>query len=336
LSGFRDGLSHNHRSENHEIKFIGCSLCGKNLNENKDLEVETTIDGIRYVFDTPNCMSMFMRLKSVYGDKIVESFFGEQYISDPFWNKVIPNEQEIMEIEKQKRSREKHIQILENPSEIQEFGSNLVKSAVNEILLIFSTANAFHRQIRLGGLKLLDQTKTAHKGISMRILTPFDGEIERIAKNLREESIYVRNIEESLQIKFTILIVDRKSALCVELKDDTKQSAYDAMGLATYYTSKASVLSFSTIFESIWKQEELHEHLSELQKEISIQKKAKMHLINSVMEMRNSVRSILELAKTIHSNNNTGLRKQEDFFFNMIVENANKLEQLTDEISKKE
>ena len=54
------------------------------------------------------------------------------------------------------------------------------------------------------------------------------------------------------------------------------------------------------------------------------------------MEMRNSVRSILELAKTIHSNNNTGLRKQEDFFFNMIVENANKLEQLTDEISKKE
>ena len=61
-----------------------------------------------------------------------------------------------------------------------------------------------------------------------------------------------------------------------------------------------------------------------------------MHLINSVMEMRNSVRSILELAKTIHSNNNTGLRKQEDFFFNMIVENANKLEQLTDEISKKE
>ena len=59
-----------------------------------------------------------------------------------------------------------------------------------------------------------------------------------------------------------------------------------------------------------------------------------MQLINSVMEMRNSVRSILELAKTIHSNNNIGLRKQEDFFFNMIVENANKLEQLTDEISK--
>ena len=118
--------------------------------------------------------------------------------------------------------------------------------------MIFSTANAFHRQIRLGGLKLLDQTKAAHKGISMRILTPFDGEIERIAKNLKEESIYVRNIEESLQIKFTILIVDRKSALCVELKDDTKQSAYDAMGLATYYTSKASVLSFSSQYSRVF------------------------------------------------------------------------------------
>jgi hypothetical protein len=279
---------------------------------------------------------MFIRLKSVYGDKIVESIFGEQYISDPFWNKVIPNEQEIMEIEKQKSSQKNRIQILENPTEIQEFGVNLVKSGLDEILLIFSTANAFHRQIRLGGLDLLNQIRDAHKDINIRILTPFDDEIQRIAMDLKKESIYVKNIEESLQIKFTVLIVDRKSALCVELKDDTKQSAYDAMGASTYYTSKAGVLSFITIFESIWKQEELHQHLSELQNEVTKQQKANMDLTDSVMEMRTSFRNILRLAKTIHSNDSIGLQKQKDFLFNMIVEKANKLEQLTDEIFKKE
>lgn len=336
MSELQDAQSHNQQLDNHEIKDTHCSLCGKNLKENKSLRVETTIDGTKYVFDTPNCSSMFIRLKSVYGDKIVNSIFGEQYISDPFWNKVIPNEQEIMEIEKQKSSQENRIQILENPTEIQEFGVNLVKSALDEILLIFSTANAFHRQIRLGGLRLLNQIRESHKDISIRILTPFDDEIQRIAMDLKKESIYVKNIEESLQIKFTVLIVDRKSALCVELKDDTKQSAYDAMGLSTYYTSKAGVLSFITIFESIWKQEELHQHLSELQNEVTKQQKANMDLTNSVMEMRASFRNILQLAKTIHSNNSIGLQKQEDFLFNMIVENANKLEQLTGEIFKKE
>lgn len=336
MSGFQDGQSHNYQLENHKVKYTHCSLCGKSLNENKDLNVETTIDGAKYVFDTPNCSSMFIRLKSVYGDKIVESIFGEQYISDPFWNKVIPNEQEIMEIEKQKSSQKNRIQILENPTEIQEFGVNLVKSGLDEILLIFSTANAFHRQIRLGGLNLLNQIRDAHKDINIRILTPFDDEIQRIAMDLKKESIYVKNIEESLQIKFTVLIVDRKSALCVELKDDTKQSAYDAMGASTYYTSKAGVLSFITIFESIWKQEELHQHLSELQNEVTKQQKANMDLTNSVMEMRTSFRNILRLAKTIHSNDSIGLQKQKDFLFNMIVEKANKLEQLTDEIFKKE
>jgi hypothetical protein len=61
-----------------------------------------------------------------------------------------------------------------------------------------------------------------------------------------------------------------------------------------------------------------------------------MDLTNSVMEMRTSFRNILQLAKTIHSNNSIGLQNQEDFLFNMIVENANKLEQLTGEIFKKE
>jgi two-component system, OmpR family, sensor histidine kinase VicK len=42
--------------------------------------------------------------------------------------------------------------------------------------------------------------------------------------------------------------------LTVELKDDTKETSYEAIGLATYSNSKPTVLSYVTIFDTLWKQ----------------------------------------------------------------------------------
>jgi hypothetical protein len=76
-----------------------CALCSKILSLNKDEKFnsskgeELIIDGILYRFDAKDCANMFKRFRSVYGQ--------EHYISDPFWNKVIPSKQEIREIEKE-------------------------------------------------------------------------------------------------------------------------------------------------------------------------------------------------------------------------------------------
>jgi two-component system, OmpR family, sensor histidine kinase VicK len=51
------------------------------------------------------------------------------------------------------------------------------------------------------------------------------------------------------------------SSLVVELRDDTKESSYEAMGLGTYSNRKEIVLSYVSIFESLWKQSELYEEL---------------------------------------------------------------------------
>jgi two-component system sensor histidine kinase VicK len=47
----------------------------------------------------------------------------------------------------------------------------------------------------------------------------------------------------------------------VELKDDTKGTSYEAVGLATYSNSKPTVSSYASIFESLWIQSELYEQL---------------------------------------------------------------------------
>ena len=63
--------------------------------------------------------------------------------------------------------------------------------------------------------------------------------------------------------KVTIIIVDRKYSLAIELKDDTKQISTEAIGLATYSNSQSTVLSYASIFESLWTQTELYQKLKE-------------------------------------------------------------------------
>ena len=57
----------------------------------------------------------------------------------------------------------------------------------------------------------------------------------------------------SLQIEFSFVI---------ELKDDNKENNSDAIGLATYSNSEATILSYASIFETLWIQSELQQRAS--------------------------------------------------------------------------
>ena len=314
-----------------------CPLCGRAFEKSEISKFsKATIDGINYAFDTIDCMSMFKRLKSAYGQRLDDFLGNEQYISDPFWDNAIPKEEEIREIqqeEEQKQLMKEGIEILDDPHKIQELGFKLLRFAVNEILLILSTSNAFHRQERLGGLQLLKEVREKNRKMRIRLLSPFDKHIEKIAAQLNHDlEIDLQDIHESLRIKSTILIVDRKFVLYVELKDDTKDDSYKAMGLAAYSNSKSTVLSFVTIFESIWKQSQLIDTLFKMQEELRTQKETNKRLLDSIEELRTPIRPILALAETIRSERKLNLRGQEDALFDIIVDNAKKLQQLTDSL----
>jgi signal transduction histidine kinase len=60
-----------------------------------------------------------------------------------------------------------------------------------------------------------------------------------------------------------MLIVDRKASFVIETRDDTKSQFNDAVGLATYSTSKGTILPYVTIFESFWRETELYEKIKE-------------------------------------------------------------------------
>src|SRR5215467_10244245 len=59
----------------------------------------------------------------------------------------------------------------------------------------------------------------------------------------------------------TILIVDEKVSLVMEIRDDSKGTFDEAIGLSS--NSRAGVLSYISIFENLWLQTELYDQISE-------------------------------------------------------------------------
>ena len=79
---------------------------------------------------------------------------------------------------------------------------------------------------------MLKSVRESNKSIKIRILTPHDDSIKQIAKKMNDElKIETRNILDYLHTMVTILIIDRRYTLTIELKDDAKTSSYDAIGL---------------------------------------------------------------------------------------------------------
>ena len=111
-------------------------------------------------------------------------------------------------------------------------------------MTIFSTSNAFFRQERTGGIALLNEAaKYSYRNV--RILVPYHAKIEELIKSWeisnntttnnkdKTQKIVIRFLDPALQTKISLLIVDRKSSLAVELKDDTQEIIQHAIGLSS-------------------------------------------------------------------------------------------------------
>lgn len=269
---------------------LTCALCGKSFTENKTLLEK--IDGNEYFFNSEECMSMFKKLASLYGDEFKTSVCNdEQHISNPILASLMLKEQEFGKMKDRMDVNENEsFEIIEDPVQVQELGSKLAWSSETEILALFSTSNAFHRQERMGMLTKLQDMRKNNNKLKIRILTPFDDHINKISKTFRDEwNIIIMNLGEALRIRASILLVDRKFLLYVELKDDTKDTSYEAMGLTLYSSIRSTVISYVTIFETMWKQEELYQQLAEMKKQVQSYEQINKQLNNTITDLKHQL-----------------------------------------------
>jgi YHS domain-containing protein len=266
---------------------LTCALCGKTFNENKTIQQK--IDGHEYFFNSEECMTMFKKLANLYGDDFKASICNdEQHISNPILASLMLKEQEFGKMKNKMDINENEtFEIINDPVQVQELGAKLAWSSETEILVLFSTSNAFHRQERMGMLTKLQEMRKNNSKLKIRILTPFDDDINKISEKFRDEwDIKIMNLGEALRIRASILIVDRKFLLYVELKDDTKDTSYEAMGPSLFSSIRSTVISYVTIFETMWKQEELYQQLSRMKKQIETYEQINKQLNDTIVDLK--------------------------------------------------
>jgi nitrogen-specific signal transduction histidine kinase len=255
-----------------------------------------------------------------------ESAYIEHFnsIFDELWENGIDIKNRINDIEN--GADNEGIEIIQNPEAFENLFHSLIISAKEDIVGIFSTANAFRRQKSAGTLNLLRE-RLETTSLNVRILVPEDKLIYQAINEFEvqgiSDRIKIRLMEPSMQTKVSIVVIDKKYSLAVELKDDSKNTVTEAIGLVTYSNSKSTVLSYYSIFESLWKQTELY-------KQLKLNERMHKEFINiAAHELRTPIQPILG-AVDILRNNASSPREKE--LVEIVSRNARRLKKLAEDI----
>jgi signal transduction histidine kinase len=217
-----------------------------------------------------------------------------------------------------------NVDVLPNSEESLQKAWALVGSAKEEVLLMFATSSALRRQAKMGGLQVLIRAIQENRP-TVRILIPDDrngaGLVQQINNVLPQASI--RLMDGSLKTSITAVITDRKQVMLFELKDDTKEISYEAVGLALHIDSRTLALSYGALFDNLWKQTELYEKLA------SHDKMQKEFINIAAHELRTPIQPILGLSGILQD---LVHKDPEKVYVEMILRNARRLEKLTEDL----
>ena len=210
----------------------------------------------------------------VYNDdhRMVEQ---QNYIFEILWNNAIIQHDKISSIEVGVDPDE--VKVLSDPFEIRRTYLNLIQSANSEISLIIATPKALQRNYRGGIISMLVEA-SEKKNVSVNLVIPtYENDkiqddflhTKSLAKNFRFRiKSIVPTTTQTHKIKTTFLITDKKSVLIIDVKDDNKDNFVEAVGYATFHTSKSRTESYNFIFDTIWRQADLYESLREANKNL--------------------------------------------------------------------
>lgn len=191
------------------------------------------------------------------------------------WNNAVTQHDKISSLEVGVDPEE--TKVLADPVEIRKTYLGLIESAKSEISLIIATPNALQRNYKGGIISMLIEA-SEKRNVSVNLVIPTYNNAE-----LQDNFLSTKSLEKNTRfkmksiapltththkIKTTFLIVDKKTVLIIDVKDDNKSNFLEAVGYATFHTSKSRTESYNFIFDTIWRQADLYESLREANKNL--------------------------------------------------------------------
>lgn len=237
---------------------------------------------------------------------------------EQLWKEGVDASYRIKDIEEKVGIAE--IEIIRNPVDSITRGWDMVRSARKEIDVLFSSSNALKRQITMGALALLKNASQKQK-VKIRMLLPSSNKSEDLIEQTKSNipKINIRTISASLETKISILVVDSRQCLILELKDDKQNSSYEAVGISTYSISPTIISSYLAVFESFWRQAELFEKM----KEVELLEKDFVNI--AAHELRNPIQPIIGFSELLYSKIDNHEHRR---LLDEVILNAKRLERL--------
>jgi signal transduction histidine kinase len=192
----------------------------------------------------------------------------QNYIFENLWNNAVTRQDKISSLEAGVEPEE--VKVLSDPFEIRKTYLSLIESAKSQISLIIATPNALQRNYKGGIISMLiDASEKRNVNVNLVIPTYGNDQIQddflhtkSLDKNFRFKMKSIAPVTTEIhKIKTTFLIVDTKSVFIIDVKDDSKSNFLEAVGYATFHSSKSRAESYNFIFDTIWRQADLYESL---------------------------------------------------------------------------
>jgi signal transduction histidine kinase len=258
----------------------------------------------------------------------------QQYIFDTLWNKSIPAEDKIKEIEQE--IEPEYFRVINNNEEATNILIDLAKNAQNEILLLLPNDKALDRVDKLGIFDhLIDKCNEGikEKGedeFHTKIVCPLSDANLNIVNRILQNTSSSNNIRivNGNNSSFGIIIVDNKKFLKAELREPEAEQFSEAIGLSFYSNSNSSVESYKLFFELLWNERTTNE-------QFKLSNRMQREFINiAAHELRTPAQSVLGYAELIREDM---LHKQDNNVesieaMDAIYRNAERLQRLTNNI----
>jgi signal transduction histidine kinase len=271
-----------------------------------------------------------------------------QYFFETLWDKGLSLQERIRELEEGHVTGD--ISVLRNPDDVLEIYRKLLLGAKHEIMILFPSQRSVSRQAGAGIFEVLEEALSKRKGsLKIRLIAPYQATTGRHRKRLfhgllerKNQDVSIRSVGEvHTGTKATVVVVDSTAALMMEQRDDFAESFNGAIGLSTLSESQPGVMSYASIFESLWVQTELYDQVKLANEQLELayerlkeQDKMQREFINiAAHELRTPVQPLLGMADILAAecseNEKVSVTKED---LDLIIRNSKRLERLSSDI----
>ena len=243
----------------------------------------------------------------------------QQTVFDTLWNKAIPAEQKIKEIEE--GIEPEFLNVISDHTKAQDLYIDLAKSIQKEALFLLADSKAMIRADRLGIVDYLIKA-SSEKGANIKIICPLTKDNSNIIAKMREKAPSIKILDGGSSHS-GILLVDNERFLRFELKKPRAEEFSQAIGFVVYSNSKVSIDSTKSFFELLWNERLINE-------ELKIHDKMQNEFINiAAHELRTPIQPILGLSDILSSKIKDSQQLE---LLDAVIRNAKRLQRLTEDI----